>query len=219
MEKAIDYKHLYALQDKVLAVVFALENSFYLTGGTALHRFHYNARYSDDLDLFTSSDDLFGESINEILDELEGKFRLKHSVKSRDFHRVLVDDSLQLDFVNDSVYRSGKSDIIDGIRVDNKINILANKVTAIIGRDEGKDVFDLFCIATHEDFSWKDILSIANRKAVVEREVLIERLSNFPLSWLDNLKTIEQFKITAQMLNQLCNDILLSQKNSFFKPE
>lgn len=219
MEKTIDYKHLYALQDKVLAVVFALENSFYLTGGTALHRFHYNARYSDDLDLFASSDDLFGESINEILDELGGKFRLNHSVKSRDFHRVLVNDSLQLDFVNDSVYRSGKSDIIGGIRVDNKINILANKVTAIIGRDEGKDVFDLFCIATHEEFSWKDILSIANRKAVFEKEVLIERLSNFPLNWLDNLKTIEQFEITKQMLKQICNDILLRQKNSFNKPE
>lgn len=219
MEKTIDYEHLYALQDKVLAVVFALENSFYLTGGTASHRFYYKARYSNYLDFFTSSDDLFGESINEILDELEGKFRLNHSVKSRDFHRVLVNDSLQLDFVNDSVYRSGKSDIIGSIKVDNKINILANKVTAIIGRDESKDVFDLFCIATHEEFSWKDILGIANRKAVVEKEVLIERLSNFPLNWLDNLKTIEQFEITKQMVKQICDDILPGQKNSFCKPE
>ena len=95
METQIEYKQLYALQDKVLAVIFALNNSFYLTGGTALHRFHYNARYSDDLGLFTSSDDLFGESINEIIGELEGKFKLNHSVKARDFHRVLVDNSLQ----------------------------------------------------------------------------------------------------------------------------
>ncbi|MCK5787295.1 MAG: nucleotidyl transferase AbiEii/AbiGii toxin family protein, partial [Candidatus Sabulitectum sp.] len=118
MENTIDYRQLYALQDKVLAVVFALNNSFYLTGGTALHRFHYNGRFSNDLDLFTSSDLLFGESINEILDRLEEKFILNHSVRARDFHRVLVDNSLQLDFVNDSVYRYGKSDVFDGIRVD-----------------------------------------------------------------------------------------------------
>ena len=60
MENTIDYKQLYALQDKMLAFVFSLENSFYLTGGTALHRFYYNARYSDDLNFITSSDDLFG---------------------------------------------------------------------------------------------------------------------------------------------------------------
>lgn len=34
MEKKVDYQKLYALQDEVLAIVFGLENSFYLTGGT-----------------------------------------------------------------------------------------------------------------------------------------------------------------------------------------
>jgi len=215
--KKIDYKELYALQDSVLEVVFALENSFYLTGGTALHRFHYNARYSDNLDLFTTKNNLFSESINEIIDKLEEKYDLNHTVKSRDFHRVLVSDSLQLDFVNDSVYRYGKSDILHSIRVDNKINILANKVTAIVGRDEGKDVFDLFFIAINEAFSWKEILHIANKKATVEKEVLIERLSSFPLNWLDNLKKIKQFRVTENMVKQICNDILQNRENSFYK--
>lgn len=95
MEKALDYKQLYLLQDKVLSAVFSLNNGFYLTGGTALHRFYYNARYSDGLDFFTANDDLFSESINEIRERLKEEFSLDHTVETRDFHRFLADDLLQ----------------------------------------------------------------------------------------------------------------------------
>jgi len=50
---SLDYKKLYALQDEVLEKVFAVEDEFYLTGGTALSRFYQEKRYSDDLDFFT----------------------------------------------------------------------------------------------------------------------------------------------------------------------
>lgn len=148
---------------------------------------------------------------------MEGKYSLSHLVSARDFHRVLVNDLLQLDFVNDRVHRQGKSNIIGGIRVDNKVNILANKVTAIIGRDEGKDVFDLFYLARHEEFSWDNILRIANKKSMVEKEILMNRLSSFPLQWLEKIKMKEHFEISKSMLNQLCNDIIIGQNNSFYK--
>ncbi len=35
----IDYKKLYALQDKVLKLIFSQEQEFYLIGGTCLSRF------------------------------------------------------------------------------------------------------------------------------------------------------------------------------------
>jgi len=215
MEKEINYKELYSLQDEILAIVFTLDNSFYLTGGTALHRFYYNDRFSDDLDFFAYNDALFGESVNEVIDTLsKKKYEVKHTVKAKDFHRVMVNDFLQLDFVNDRVHREGKSNVIDTIRVDNKINILANKVTAIIGRDEEKDIFDLFTLAKNEDFSWKDILEIANEKSVIEKDILIYRLKSFPLQWLKNIKEINSHEITEDMVKQICNDILLEQNNS-----
>jgi len=218
MEKEIDYQKLYALQDKVLAIVFALENSFYLTGGTALHRFYYNYRYSDDLDFFSYNDNLFGESVNELIDILmEKKYELNHTVQSKDFHRLVIDGLLQLDFVNDRVHREGKSNLIDGFRVDNKINILANKVTAIIGRDEEKDFFDLFILAQNESFNWKNILEVANKKSVIEKEMLIHRLESFPLVWLKNIKVIKAINITKEMVNELVNDILWQQDNSLKK--
>jgi len=215
MEKKIDYKKLYLLQDEVLKIVFELENTFYLTGGTALHRFYYNYRYSDDLDFFAYNDNIFGESVNEVIDVLIKKdYDINHTVQAKDFHRVMVDDFLQLDFVNDRVHREGKSKIINDIRVDNTINILANKVTAIVGRDEEKDFFDLFCLAQHESFNWETILEIANEKSVFDKETLIYRLKSFPLAWLSNIKIIEDINIDDEMIKQLTHDILLGLDNS-----
>jgi len=218
VEKTIDYKKLYVLQDEVLAILFTLENSFYLTGGTALHRFYYDYRYSDDLDFFAYNDNIFGESVNEIMDALiEKNYKVEHTVATKDFHRFEVNNFLQLDFVNDRVHREGKSNVIGNIRVDNKINILANKITAIVGRDEEKDFFDLFSLVLNESFSWKDILKIVKKKSVFEKEILIHRLESFPLLWLKNIKVINDIKITNEMVEQLSNDILLEQNNSLHK--
>ena len=49
---------LYPLQDKVLEIASIYEKNIYLTGGTALSRFYYEHRFSDDLDFFTTTDDL-----------------------------------------------------------------------------------------------------------------------------------------------------------------
>ena len=42
-------KNLYPLQDKVLQIIGAVDNNFYLTGGTALSRAYLHHRFSDDL--------------------------------------------------------------------------------------------------------------------------------------------------------------------------
>ena len=157
----------------------------------------------------------FGEDVYLLTEALKSAgFDLKNEVKSRDFYRVIIDGILQVDFVNDRVYRYGKSDIFKGYRVDNKINILANKLSAIVGRDEEKDIFDLFSLSYHESFNWKEILGIANKKSIVEKDILIYRLKNFPLSWLERIKTIKKMSITKEQVEQLCDDILYDRENS-----
>lgn len=207
MEK-ITYQKLYQLQDEVLNIVFTLENDFYLTGGTALHRFYYNGRYSDDLDFFVSNSQTFSEDINEIIQLLkEQNYKISHIVTSRDFYRVIVNDVLQLDFVNDRVYRYKKSNLINNFRIDNKINILTNKLTTIISRDEEKDIFDLFYLAFHETFNWDEMIEIANKKSLIETDILLYRIKSFPLEWLDRIKKIEDFKIEEADIVQLVFDI------------
>jgi len=218
MEKEIDYKKLYKLQDEVLSLVSKLDNSFYLTGGTALHRFYYNARYSDDLDFFVTNGENFKEDIDEILENLQSNnYHFVIDVSARDFYRVTVNRFLQLDFVNDRVYRHGKSKIIDGIRVDNKFNILTNKINTIVNRDEEKDVFDLFCLAYNEQFNWKEIFNEANKKAVIEKDVFIYRLKAFPLEWLERIKMIKDIGITKETVEILCDDLVEERDNSLVK--
>lgn len=218
MEKEINFDSLYKLQDQVLEIVTSLENNFYLTGGTALHRFYYNLRYSDDLDFFSSNDLLFSENITEILTACENSsISYKRVVQAKDFQRIVINDFLQLDFVNDRVYREGKSNIINGIRIDNIVNIFTNKVVAILDRDEEKDIFDLFAISFNEEFSWKAMLDIANKKSPVDRSFLIERIKSFPLEWLANIKAIEKINITIEEIDQICTDINDESLNSLFR--
>ena len=124
MEK-ITYQKLYQPQDEVLNIVFTLENDFYLTGGTALHRFYYNRRYSDDL--------------------------------------------------------------------------------------------DLFYLAFHETFNWNEMIEIANKKSLIETDILLYRIKSFPLEWLKRIKKIEDFTIEEADIVQLVFDIQNGDNNTLYK--
>jgi len=214
VEKAV--AEMYALQDTVLGIVFSLDNDFYLTGGTALHRFHVHGRYSNDLDFFAPDDLRFGENIKQVLDALtDNGVRFDRGVRTRDFHRLIVNDTLQVDFVNDRVYRDGNSVIIQGMRIDNVRNILTNKLAAVMDRDEEKDIFDIFAIASHESFVWSEMLEILQKKAPVEKELLIERIRAFPLEWLSNLKILQPLTVDKESITRLCDDIARGGSNSF----
>ncbi len=217
MEKKIVYEELYSLQNQIMKIVFSLDNNFYLTGGTALHRFYFGLRYSDDLDFFTYKDVLFAESIDELLDKIDDYGLNYHrSVRSKDFQRIIIEERLQLDFVNDHSYRYGKSELRGDYRIDNIINILTNKLSAIVDRDEEKDIFDLFAIARNQHFIWEDVLSIVNNKSLVDTEIIIERIRNFPLEWLKKIKQINQFEIDKSLINRLIEDIVNRGKNSLY---
>lgn len=218
MEKDIigDYTQLYALQDKVLKIVFSEATSFYLTGGTALHRFYCERRYSDDLDLFMQGQPYFYDETKAAIYKLQEKFTVEAIVNAKDFLRVQI-ENLKIDFVNDRVYRYGMSNIKDGIAVDNVYNILANKLTAVLGRDEEKDVFDIVSICLMYDFNWEDVLEAAHEKEGFDDYVLIERLKSFPLEWLENLKIIKKTDITDKVIDIICSDIKEKNGNSLIR--
>jgi len=189
---SIDYQKLYELQDKVLDIVFQEENIFYLTGGTALSRFYQDKRYSDDLDFFTHDNYRFNVAVRRLKFAIEKVYSVKIEVESKDFIRFLVSDTLQVDFVNDRVYRHGKTNNINNRRVDNIENILANKLTAVVGRDNPKDIFDIYLINKFYNFDWSVILEVAHKKAGFASEDLITRLKTFPVSLLKNINLIDE---------------------------
>jgi predicted nucleotidyltransferase component of viral defense system len=190
---ALNYTDIYALQDKVLTVIFSTETTFYLTGGTCLNRFYHNRRYSDDLDLFTNENALFRDDLRVLLDTLtSASLPYAIQVDTRDFVRLFIEERLQIDLVNDRVYRYGKSIRSPlGIVLDNELNICANKLCAIIGRDDPKDMFDLYTIFKKGKIDWKTVITAAAKKCVLDPEVLEYRLSSFPVELLDLLAVVD----------------------------
>ncbi len=199
----VKYNQIYDLQDKVLDIIFSKETTLYLTGGTCLNRFYYNLRYSDDLDMFTNENALFRDDIRTVLENFKkSDLNIGIKVDTRDFVRLYVNEILQIDLVNDRVYRHGKSIYSpSGVIIDNILNICANKLCAIIGRDDPKDMFDLYTIYKEEKIDWKTAVEAATKKCVIDPEVVEYRLSTFPLELLDLLKVTDTESIIEMKSN------------------
>ena len=190
---SIDYKKLYFLQDKILDVVFQIEDEFYLTGGTALSRFYQEKRYSDDLDFFTNNSNRFNYAVKNIVKELVQNFKVVYEVETRDFIRLKIDDFLQVDFVNDRVVRYKEPKVLEnGYKIDIIENILSNKITAVIGRDNPKDIFDIYLISQFYTVDWREILESAQEKSVFSFDDLIIRLKSFPPRLLQSINLIDE---------------------------
>jgi predicted nucleotidyltransferase component of viral defense system len=217
-----DYRKLYQQQDKFLSWWRTLQLPFYLTGGTALGRFYLNHRFSEDLDFFVNSDPNFNQYISLIKTEIVKAFdvNLNDSLFTDDFARVFTQSeqsSLKIEFVNDLAYRAGNpSEFYFGL-VDDPINILANKITAIIGRDEPKDIFDIIYISSNYSFKWNEVFYHAKQKAVINEIDVEERLVTFPMESLlsvDWLAAPFDATLLKAKLKRIADDFLLGSQNT-----
>ncbi|HDY90071.1 MAG TPA: hypothetical protein ENH82_18375 [bacterium] len=193
------YKVIYALQDRLTRLICSIKGDFYLTGGTCLNRFYFKKRFSDHLDFFYMDPSLFREWIRETGTVIrENGFDMTTQIDTRDFIRIMIEKKLKIDMVNDRVYRFGKTiKTADGIKLDNVENILASKLTAIVGRDEPKDVFDFHTIVSCAVFNWKEILDAVKLKCVFENDALLARLRSFPVAMFDRLSVIDSCNIDS----------------------
>ena len=206
---------LYPLQDKVLKILSEIKTEFYLTGGTALSRGYLNHRYSDDLDFFVNQNNNFVNLAEIILRQLS-QLKTEINIKSDTYYSIMVNDKLKIDLVNDSGKHLGKFKKLPlYLQTDNIENILANKLTAIIGRDEPKDVVDIWAISKNKKINWKEIFTASNSKAVgIFPPNIAERLAEFPVELLDQIKWIENQKpnndVFLQDIKKIINEMLLN---------
>lgn len=166
------YEHiLYPLQDEVLALITSLKTGFYLTGGTAASRGYLHHRYSDDLDLFVNYDDRFAEWTELIVGELIRRPIWQTSVRLRGESYVGLtvrhaEVDLRIDLVKDVPSRIGtvhQHPVLGPI--DTAENILANKITAVIDREQPKDLADIWGFCTKMGLSLEDAIEGAHSKA------------------------------------------------------
>ncbi len=168
---AFYHQRLYPLQDVVLAVISRLDTGFYLTGGTAVSRAYCQHRYSDDLDLFVNDDPYFSLWGERILFALTQEPTWKCEINQRDdrFMRLtLAQDEawLKIELINDVPAHIGtiQDHPILG-RVDSVENLLANKLTAVLNRQEPKDLADIWALTHQHNVSITTAITDAQSKA------------------------------------------------------
>lgn len=139
---------LTALQREVLDAFFQRERGFYLTGGAALAGFHLGHRTTDDLDLFTTQGAAFERGRHVLLDvaaAIGGELHVRQDAPG--FKRLVLtrrDEGLVIDLVRDTgVQRHVEKLERDNIVIDPADEILANKLAALVGRAEERDLIDV----------------------------------------------------------------------------
>ncbi|NOY06512.1 MAG: nucleotidyl transferase AbiEii/AbiGii toxin family protein [Chlorobi bacterium] len=209
MDSEFYKEKLYPLQDRVLKLFRDVETGLYLTGDTAASRAYLEHRYSDDLDLFANDSQDFSLWVSRCIDVLHkaGEFNIDILLQEKRFTRIVIetrDVDMKIEFVNDVPGRVGNVRTHDMLgRIDSPENILANKITAVLDRNEPKDLADIWGFCTKMNLSLKDAITGAQGKAagVFPPDVARVLLSTTEEDW----KAIRW--ISAPPVNEFMRDI------------
>jgi predicted nucleotidyltransferase component of viral defense system len=135
------------LQADLLEAFFQHEDRFYLTGGGALAGYHLGHRETHDLDLFALSP-IMDDGVRALRQAARDVGASWQEVRTApEFRRVLLsreDDSVIVDLVIEHAEQVRPEKPAHGsVRVDPAEEILANKLCALLGRAEVRDLVDV----------------------------------------------------------------------------
>lgn len=108
----------------------------------------------------------------------------KIEANTKYFKRIIVKQELKIDFINDLTPHFGSLETINGILIDNKENILSNKLTTIISRTEIRDVYDIFVLLKNNHFEKSKIIEKFREKTSDELDLVYSMLRSFPIKAL-----------------------------------
>lgn len=159
--------NLSQLQTDFLNLFFSHQSSFFLSGGAALVGFYLGHRETHDLDLFTLENEIESgyRLLNEVATELEAT--VESIQTSPDFRRLLIrrgDEAVVIDLIREYVFQiSNEKSVVNGIRIDSREEILANKLCALLSRSEIRDLIDVRELE-NAGLSLEDALQVAEKK-------------------------------------------------------
>lgn len=181
------HQHLYPLQDQVFEIASLYGDQLYLTGGTALARFYFQHRLSEDLDFFVLTDDL-KQLVNDLSARLhQHSMRIEIEKLEVYFARIyLVTEqfNLKIEFAREFHLLGELLKTEYGIFVNSLADLGANKITAFEDRAQIKDIIDLYYII--REISFEQLFTLADQKRV-------------PVAY-ENLLTINTTGISGQAL-------------------
>lgn len=202
------------LQRKILNIFSLLpdKEAFYLTGGTALSAFFLKHRKSYDLDFFTNTEEL----ILPFSQKLETSLKNENFMveRLRGFHSFVElsvsfqDELTMIHFTLDSPFRFKEpieAKDIEGIKIDNLVDIATNKILALFGRAELRDFIDVYFLVK-EHFT---------KKELIEKAALKD--PGFDLYWLGiAMEQVENFEDDENM-HLLTKQYTMEELKTFFR--
>ena len=191
-------------QEGVLKIFGQVADSgqFYLTGGTALSYFYLHHRKSNDLDFFTSTEDVILPFSHQFESFLRSKgFECLRQRGLNSFVELNVTINKEKTLIHlalDTPFRFESTIEFPGypkLRVDNLIDIASNKLLALFGRATLRDFIDIYFLVKKENFLKNQLIDMAKRKDpgfdLYWLGVAFERIHVFPPDAADMLLLID----------------------------
>jgi predicted nucleotidyltransferase len=145
---ASSHSRLTELQLGFLRAFMMRTSAFFLTGGAVLAGWELRHRHTDDLDLFTFDDEAMAEGDRLVRGAAAHLGAGVEALRTTpDFKRYLVrkgEEAVVIDLVRERVPALHERVTRDGIVTDSVEEIVANKICALVGRCETRDVVDLY---------------------------------------------------------------------------
>lgn len=187
--------------------------SFYLTGGTALAEFYLKHRRSNDLDCFTTTEELivpFSQRLEEAL-----KARGMTVERQRSLHSFVeltvcqYKETTIIHLAQDTSFRFEETKEFPQypkLKIDSLVDIASNKLLTLFGRATLRDFIDVYTIVKKDLFSPEELIEKAKVKD-----------PGFDLYWLGvAFERIKTFKEDAPEMLLLIEPIKLQELLRFF---
>jgi Nucleotidyl transferase AbiEii toxin, Type IV TA system len=185
------------LQQAIIQALPAVDRRFFVTGGGVLAGYVLGHRTTDDLDLFTADPAAMVDAdrlVRALADAVRAEIEVVHTAP--DFRRYLLtaqDDSVRLDVVLDRAPQLYPKVDRGGVITDSTEEIFVNKICALVGRSEARDLIDLMFLE-RTGLRVEHFLDAACRKdAGVSPATIAWLLSSFraPRSLPDTVRSAE----------------------------
>jgi len=208
-------KVINSVQEKILKSFGEVKDSeqFYLTGGTALAYFYLKHRQSNDLDFFTSVEEIIGPFSHQLEKHLITKgFECKRQRAFYSFVELIVSfkgGTTLIHLALDSTFRFEPTQEFSeypGLKIDSLTDIASNKLLALFGRATLRDFIDVYFLVQKRHFSQKQLMEVAVRKD-----------PGFDLYWLGvAFERIHTFSSGSPDMLLLLKPVKLEELENFF---
>lgn len=197
-----------SVQEEILKNFGEVKDSsqFYLAGGTALAYFYLKHRRSNDLDFFTSVEEIIDPFSRQMETRLAAKgFECARQRAFHSFVELIVSlngETTLIHLALDSTFRfepTQESEEYPGLKIDSLADIASNKLLALFGRATLRDFIDVHSLVQKGCFSKNQLLEMAVRKDpgfdLYWLGVAFERIHTFNPGSPDMLLLLEPVKL------------------------